>query len=288
MAEGSGLLSRRPLTGSEGSNPSGSANSKQGCFATFFFAGSEANVRIVSKYHDYYDSVMAHGQDQTTVYVRTPKEVDNEDLLIRLRARDEFLNFQTPYELNYQRPDNLIQMLWFRPFYLVVAGKRYRGLVCFISEPWHKPSMLASFKVDDFCYSFEHLTQYLLKYRFTPRALFTFRKWVKNIEVDKLKTFLSHQGTDELASEMAKHRVVIASEHCDNQNGSYWMLNESLQHFKFYRVMDSFTLYQELDMYISGVLGQQAKEIITISDKDRIPQHGFDKYSFRKLPEVKR
>ena len=35
-------------------------------------------------------------------------------------------------------------------------------------------------------------------------------------------------------------------------------------------------------MFLGGVLGIGEKEIIEVDDKYKIPQHGFDKWSFRK------
>ena len=52
--------------------------------------------------------------------------------------------------------------------------------------------------------------------------------------------------------------------------------------------MDTFTAFQEIQMYISGVLGTGEKEIIEVEDKYKIPQHGFNKWSFRREPTKKK
>jgi hypothetical protein len=54
-----------------------------------------------------------------------------------------------------------------------------------------------------------------------------------------------------------------------------------LKDIEFQRVLDPFTAYQELDQWISGVLGQNP-EPDEVSDKVKIQQHGFDSWSFRK------
>jgi len=46
--------------------------------------------------------------------------------------------------------------------------------------------------------------------------------------------------------------------------------------------MDGFTSYQEIEMYLGNVLLPKEREIITISNEDKIKKHGFDKHSFRK------
>lgn len=59
-------------------------------------------------------------------------------------------------------------------------------------------------------------------------------------------------------------------------------VNGNLGKYEFYQVMPANQAYQELSMFI----GNQAPEnnpTVQIEDKYRIPQHGFDKWSFRKM-----
>jgi hypothetical protein len=50
---------------------------------------------------------------------------------------------------------------------------------------------------------------------------------------------------------------------------------------EFQKVLDPFTAYQELEMWISGVLGQNPQPL-EVSDEVKIQQHGFNEWSFRK------
>ena len=61
-----------------------------------------------------------------------------------------------------------------------------------------------------------------------------------------------------------------------------------LKDYEFYKVVDAFQAFQEISMFIGGVLGRGEKEIIVVEDKYKIAQHGFDKWSFRKEPETKK
>jgi len=68
-------------------------------------------------------------------------------------------------------------------------------------------------------------------------------------------------------------------------NGSEkFIINPILSQYHFYKVFDSFQAFQEISMFIGGVLGRGEKEIIEVEDKYKIEQHGFDKWSFRKEP----
>jgi len=59
-------------------------------------------------------------------------------------------------------------------------------------------------------------------------------------------------------------------------------VNPILKGYKFYRIFDSFQALQEIQMFISGVLGTNENKVIEVADKYKIESHGFDKHSFRK------
>jgi len=63
--------------------------------------------------------------------------------------------------------------------------------------------------------------------------------------------------------------------------------NVNLRELGFPKVMDPYTAFQEISMFIGGVLGNHEKEVTELTEKDRIQQHGFDKWSFRKMREPK-
>lgn len=59
-------------------------------------------------------------------------------------------------------------------------------------------------------------------------------------------------------------------------------VNANLQQMNFQRVKDPYTAWQEISMFLGGVIPRQVPETVEISDKDRIAGHGYDKWSFRK------
>ena len=67
-----------------------------------------------------------------------------------------------------------------------------------------------------------------------------------------------------------------------NSQDSQFIINPNLKKYEFYKVVDAFTAFQEIQMFISGVLGIGEREIIEVEDKYKIDQHGYDKWSFRK------
>lgn len=56
-----------------------------------------------------------------------------------------------------------------------------------------------------------------------------------------------------------------------------------LKQYRFGKIFPSNICYQEIEMFLSGFLGNKEPEMIEVSDKDKILQYGFDlKTSFRK------
>lgn len=68
---------------------------------------------------------------------------------------------------------------------------------------------------------------------------------------------------------------------------SRFIINPILNEYEFYKVIDSFTAFQELSMFMGGVLGRSEKNIVEVEDKYKITQHGFNKWSFRREPTKK-
>jgi len=71
------------------------------------------------------------------------------------------------------------------------------------------------------------------------------------------------------------------------RNHPKFFVNPLLKDYKFYKIFDAIQAFQEISMFLGGVLGNKEKEIVNVADKYKIAQHGFDKWSFRKEPEKK-
>jgi len=66
------------------------------------------------------------------------------------------------------------------------------------------------------------------------------------------------------------------------RNNQKFIVNPNLKEYEFYKIFDTFQAFQEIEMFLSGVLGSSEKEIIEVADKYKIQQYGFNKWSFRK------
>jgi hypothetical protein len=259
-------------------------------------------MRIVSKFRDYYDSIMAHGQDLSTVYLRKEEEITAPDLLAALKspsrsewrwAQDETkgAKLPRPYVPDQMAVDHEdVRCLSFGTGYVLFCGKAYRYV--FVREEYKNPCYrdgTGAWNKLHYFYDYKELEEFLQSYGKLVKDIYRRKFLTDELEyARKLEAFLSQQGTDEVEDLLVKHRIVTARQiYSHDLHRWYWESNSPLKDCKFFKIKDPYTAFQELDMYISGVLGQQAKEVVNISDKDRIYQHGFDKYSFRKLPEEK-
>jgi hypothetical protein len=74
----------------------------------------------------------------------------------------------------------------------------------------------------------------------------------------------------------------------NNNHHSKFIINPLLKNYEFFKMFDSFQAFQEVSMFIGGVLGKGEKEITEVADKYKITQHGFNKWSFRKEPKIKK
>lgn len=77
-----------------------------------------------------------------------------------------------------------------------------------------------------------------------------------------------------------KHKAPVraARIYIEDPNG---ILNPRLKDYGFEKIVDPFTAFQEISMYLANILVEQ-KEVISVDDKHRLEQHGFDlKQSFR-------
>lgn len=63
------------------------------------------------------------------------------------------------------------------------------------------------------------------------------------------------------------------------------VLNPCLKDLKFFKVKDPVTAFQEISMFISGVIGVPSKPVVEVSDKVKAASRGHDgEYSFKKTP----
>jgi len=97
--------------------------------------------------------------------------------------------------------------------------------------------------------------------------------------------FTPFEAPDTLRNYMIANKVsILVEEQPDRHEESYFQVNPfTLSKIGFAKALDPYSAFQELSMWIGGVLGGTSPEIVTIKDdKTLIEGHGFDnRFSFR-------
>jgi hypothetical protein len=243
---------------------------------------------IIAKKKDYYDGVAGTtGIDKTIVYDRQIIEVEENDMP-EFFKRGRYYSYFRNREKNpfYQLCNTHIKKKYFKKYphhsYFLVGfcGKLYVGFNLYEidtqTNDYHNVLTTTTYDLDYIRELFEDKSyggylednlQYVLKYDAMD--------WFRNMNTPCF-IFDQDYGVDHL--DLKRNRW--------NQNPKFF-INPLLKDYEFYKVFDAFQAFQEISMFIGGVLGNREKDIVVVADKYKIEQHGFDKWSFRKEPEKK-
>jgi hypothetical protein len=214
-------------------------------------------MRIISNFHDYYDGAMRQGMDKDVVYVREKKEI--------LINRKYSLGYTHHFSRHYVR--------------LHLFG--YCGKIYHVYEIVNDE--IGKTLKSDFYYDYETFKKEGLKSGAVSKYDVARRKWWPS-DYDRF----AQQSLSHALSIFHEYQVpIFLLSQSDKHNGQILTLNPRLKNLGFQKVKDVYTAYQDIFQYVSGVLNQPETKMVKITDKDKIHKHGFDKWSFRKLPTKK-
>ena len=240
---------------------------------------------IISKNKDYYDGVIGTmGVDKTIVYERNIVEIED--------SKDMPKEFQPSRNSswNSRRENHFLNIGYMRTeskkyddveFFLVgFCGKLYLGWkFLYKVRERDETGTIVEVPKTDIIYGYENAKNYLKD-----------GYWKSNVKED-IDYVLNYDPINMFRELKTPIFIYDNSEsnfrHRVSRTNSMLIINPILKDYEFYKVIDSFTAFQEISMFIGGILGIGEKEIIEVEDKYKIPQHGFDKWSFRKEPSKK-
>ncbi len=230
---------------------------------------------IISKNKDYYDGVVGTmGIDKTIVYERNSIEIEDTEKMLKefqpskvggiFGHRDNhFLNACYMHTDSKKYNDHSFFIVGF-------CGKLYLGWKFYYTVK----EKYAAFSDDktDIIYGYDN-AKYHLKDGY----------WKNNIE-DDINFVLNY---DPINMFRTLNSPIFLYDEGQSRRKPKLIINPILKDFEFYKVVDAFTAFQEIQMFLGGVLGTGEKEIAQVDDKYKIPQYGFDKWSFRREPTKK-
>lgn len=253
-------------------------------------------MRIISKFHDYYDSAQSLGQDFECPYVREEKVLPASEALTDAQ-RESLPKIQmntSRYQSGaFQRHDVIVGF----------CGKLYPLTITEHQIGKNRETGSPILK-NTFHYSKQEV-DYLEELILFPKGRPTENnkkksRWLSHRKKkQEIVRTIWNSPCNQLLSIFTDHKVpVFTLSHYDVNNHVYGktvalpyqsgelhlILNARLEMLQFFRVKPVFDAYQEIYQYISGVLGVNAPKMVVLSEKDKIKKAGFDKMSFRKPP----
>ena len=237
---------------------------------------------IIGKNRDYYDGVVGStGVDKTIVYERHTNEYDDNDKFpkefrSRKHYRDEETKFIDLCHFGIDR-EKTKKYLESDVFYVGFCGKIYVGW-----KLYYKVGKGFYEKIKcDIIYDIETAKKYLKDLRWSSENLNDLLKQIN--DYDPINIFREY-NTPIFIYDHYVNRTSVERYWGGSGSNQRFIVNPVLKDYEFYKVFETYSAFQEIQMFISGVLGTNNKDIIEVEDKYKIAQHGFDKWSFRKEP----
>lgn len=238
---------------------------------------------ILSKFQDYYDSAIGYGGiDKSIIYKRKEKLIEY--------PKSKFIKIYNKYfkffdNLNIDLVDEPYARNNFNYSYsgviLIICGKIYScvklnlrneygsNYVCFYNLDEMEEYIKNNLNKKDYK---NFINQYKQP-KYFRNNLKDFFDIPKSINLSELQIIDYHRQVNSPIIQYGSHHIRMSN----------IVLNPNLKQFQFYKIIDSFQMFQTLEMFISGVMGSGKKPIIEIDDISKRDKHGFDYKSFKNM-----
>jgi hypothetical protein len=237
-------------------------------------------MRIISKFSDYYDSAMGMGVDMSRVFVRNKSYLYEERLFRGKDNKDSEWRRFAPKINNYNprvKTRSGLENVYISPFSVVFCGKAYAGLLLEYSRDGYRDVSECMYDIDSVRKVYKkHGIKLLAK---PKRSYFDWNKKPNNE-----KDLIDYFSIDESHQDFLISKKISIGVYTTNGNGGEFVENPRLKDFGFQKVFDPYQAFQELDMFVSGVLPDIDNAMANISDCDMAKAKGFDCYSFKNRP----
>lgn len=238
---------------------------------------------IVSKWRDYYDKIKAFGIDKTVVYKRETFEIPKKRSHnhVYWHERDDFPSICEKHNQKSKYVFSYSVIGFCGSLHPVVQARRYDL----------KTDVLLN-KTN--FYSYSELSSFLDARNLKDSGRGFWRHTEIRIESsDGLKRFFDSCTWIKFSDKFREHNVPVF-EYTSMKTDPGFLneglrLNPNLEHYDFGKVKDAVTAFQDIYMFLSGVLGTPERPMVKLSDKDLAKKHGHgDKYSFRTPPKKRK
>lgn len=235
-------------------------------------------MRIISKFRDFYDVVMKQGMDREVVYVREEKTVESKE--------DYGVDFTTKYSAGAYRTRlsytaDLI-FLGYCGQIMRVVDLKYQ-----VKNPNPTPMFTGPIEHRRVFFNYAEFEEFMIKNGYATDWDFDKgRKWGGTLgKFGTVETKKMHDIFHEFQVPLFALRYQTSYLQGDK---TMIDLGPRLKDLDFHKFKDPYSTYQDIFQFVAGTLNKTEKEMVKISDKDKIHKHGFDKWSFRKMPTKKK
>jgi len=242
-------------------------------------------MKIISSFKDYYDGVQSYGMDEKSVFERQSPKVEINLLDGFFDFHKEFIDYGQTYTFEKKGANSYYdERIIATQLLLGFCGMLYFGYK-FDTIEKGKPVESRVF------YSVEESKVYL---KSINQAYNTQGFEIRNHPIltkPNLDWFHTLNAPLFIFPAYAAHpeEVNLNWDEDIPKKPQDLMLNPNLKALDFHKVKDAYSCFQEINQFISGVLSENENKSTTLTDKERVLQHGIDpKYGFRNRPKKKK
>lgn len=257
---------------------------------------------------DYYDNALAYGRDDAVTFVRSREDMRTNDQAAHgLSLLTPFIEFgiilsdftQPRYNKHRYRNDiNYFSVVEhrngydttinysIRPIKVVFCGKEYNGV---------KVTDFSVYKsASHYFWTLDSLQEWLSKYNLVVKegVNHSYMYSYGSNKINSVEYFTPRAVSSQTLDKLIENKITIVTYDWDPtpfhvNNTTPWQVNgDNLKEIGFYKIIDAFTAFQEISMWVGGVLPASSNKMVEISNSDKIHKHGFDKFSFRKAKTI--
>lgn len=245
-------------------------------------------MRIISIFKDYYDVGLSVGHDKRIVYKRFQTE----------ETYDKAEWKQKPVKFQDETSEDLSSLgMNYKWIVIGFCGKVFQCLQLekTIHDP-HHPHRSPQIKTIC-CYDAPSVRRAFQRYG-TKKEIEMFLSKPQyrreGLRLSTLEKRFSSWNPDKYYDEFIRLRTPIFVVDQESRVGERYddvhmrmRSNPKLEPYQFFQVFCPFTTFQEISMFIGGVIGMESAEVIEIADIYRRDAHGFDEWSFKTKPNLK-
>lgn len=223
-------------------------------------------MRIFTKFHDYYDGVGKITDRQDFIWERHTNEVPFDG--------GGFNFWEFIHDIFFAKSD-----LRGQTFVIIFCGKVFAGIKVEEITYWkHRYLDAPVFFYDPA--EFKAFNDGLGKHGV---ARFGDEKsspsgYLKNFSYADWLDFETRANRSDILS---THRRFSTPTMAINRGAHTVMVNPKLADYGFFKILDPYQTYQELDMFVNAHLHRPTRPMIPVSNTDMLAKKGFDKFSFR-------